>query len=69
MLEENDTINRLNLFNYPILEDKNFHYRGQLRKFNKVFLNYVDLFLLNLIIYLNQKNIKIFMVYAYNNLQ
>ena len=35
MLEENDTINRLNLFNYPIFEDENFHYRGQLRKFNK----------------------------------
>jgi hypothetical protein len=43
MLEEIDTINRFNLFNYPIPEDNNFHYRGQLPKFNKASGNFSQL--------------------------
>lgn len=35
MLEENKKPNRYNLYDYPLIEDSNFHYRGQLPKFNK----------------------------------
>ena len=35
MVEETKTINRFNLFEYPIIED-GYHYRGQLPKFHKL---------------------------------
>ena len=33
---EEVVLDRNNLFNYPIIEDKNYHYRGQLPIYNKL---------------------------------
>ena len=35
MIEENKIVNRFNLFDYPIIKNLDFHYRGQLPKVNK----------------------------------